>query len=605
MAERTLKSPSQAVDEVFITPRVIDKRAFEDYSAVLQDLIRDAAGKGQALQTTAVDVKLLGENLREAAKEIKGKLETAVKVLPALEQRVGKAEQLLAAAGDPEKLAKQLEKALEGVVSEKFGALERRVNALLDTAEARLTAAQQDAGGKVQSHTAEFEAYVTGRLAEVQSRVEALQRTAEEKAAAVESQLKGQWEELKARIAAMEKEVLASADGVRAQAQTHLEETLQRVETRGRTVEERCLTAENGLKAKLEEARDRINAMEQEVLTGTEGIRIRAKAELTGLLNELNERQRMIESRVREVQDRFDQASSGVVAAFGGRAAEVEKELNERLDAAKAKADSLGGAEAQRFAMAVEAIGQRARLVREEIDGSIEQARSAGQAIRDQLAVSLENARSAAENDSGALLAKVNEAVRTAETTLKPLTENARAVVGELETRLERVAPEFERSAMPHLARLETMCAQATEVAKLFEGGAQGLPLEQIITALTRAQALHEQATASSNEFKELRKQADLACAMLAEAVNQASTSMDREHDRCEQLAALVAEQSRKLDEAKAAQKTLEDTLADTIRLAKEALAMLPGHKPEPHTDAHRRNPVKDMFSRLRAELER
>lgn len=87
---------AQAVDAVFLTPRIIDRRAFEDYSAGLQALIREATGQGEALRVTGDDIRALREGLREATRELQQKLEIAVKLIPTLDQRAVRAEQMLA-----------------------------------------------------------------------------------------------------------------------------------------------------------------------------------------------------------------------------------------------------------------------------------------------------------------------------------------------------------------------------------------------------------------------------------------------------------------------------------------------------------------------------
>ena len=87
-----------AMEQVFLSPRVVDERAFEELSGSLKGLIKDAAGQSRALIATTGEVKLLGDQLREATKELQARVETAVRVIPTLDQRMNRAEQLLDAA---------------------------------------------------------------------------------------------------------------------------------------------------------------------------------------------------------------------------------------------------------------------------------------------------------------------------------------------------------------------------------------------------------------------------------------------------------------------------------------------------------------------------
>ncbi|MEZ6233489.1 MAG: hypothetical protein R3B68_04810 [Phycisphaerales bacterium] len=84
-----LPQASETMEEVFLTPRVLDGRAFEDYSASLTRLIKDASAEGQTLSRAAADVRVLKEQLAEAAGEAQRRLDTAMKVVAALERRAG------------------------------------------------------------------------------------------------------------------------------------------------------------------------------------------------------------------------------------------------------------------------------------------------------------------------------------------------------------------------------------------------------------------------------------------------------------------------------------------------------------------------------------
>ncbi|HYE63205.1 MAG TPA: hypothetical protein VD997_14515 [Phycisphaerales bacterium] len=87
------------LDQVFLSPRVIDERAYEELSGSLRTLMKDAAGQSRALIATTGEVKLLGDQLREATQQLQAKVETAVRVIPTLDQRMKQAEALLEVTG--------------------------------------------------------------------------------------------------------------------------------------------------------------------------------------------------------------------------------------------------------------------------------------------------------------------------------------------------------------------------------------------------------------------------------------------------------------------------------------------------------------------------
>lgn len=170
---QTSPDADQVIDGVFLTPRVVDQRAFEEYSASLKELIREASGRGQALRAAVGDVKVLGDNLRQATKEITGRLETAVKVMPTLEQRLGKAEQVLQLASDRTRLAEHLERTLEGLISEKLASAEKRIGLMFEGLEKRLDDARKAKEERINALVAVFESQIQTRMADWQDRLTA------------------------------------------------------------------------------------------------------------------------------------------------------------------------------------------------------------------------------------------------------------------------------------------------------------------------------------------------------------------------------------------------------------------------------------------------
>ena len=99
VAENTEQWLESTLEQVFISPRVVDERAYDELAGSLRSLMKDAAGQSRALVSTTTEVKLLGDQLREATSQLQAKVETAVRVIPTLDQRVAKAEALLEVTG--------------------------------------------------------------------------------------------------------------------------------------------------------------------------------------------------------------------------------------------------------------------------------------------------------------------------------------------------------------------------------------------------------------------------------------------------------------------------------------------------------------------------
>lgn len=131
---RAFQTEAEVVDEVFLTPRVLDQGAFREYADSLKNLIREANGKRTDLRTDADDARQLCENLTTTAARLRERLETTAKLLPTLDDRVKRAERLLEVAADKSKLPQKIEEILRAGVE----AMEKRVDDVLSKAEERL-----------------------------------------------------------------------------------------------------------------------------------------------------------------------------------------------------------------------------------------------------------------------------------------------------------------------------------------------------------------------------------------------------------------------------------------------------------------------------------
>lgn len=75
-------SIEEILDRVFLTPRVVDQRAYEELAERLKALVKEAASQTAALTTAAGEVRLLIESLRDASKELGDKVVAAERTSP-------------------------------------------------------------------------------------------------------------------------------------------------------------------------------------------------------------------------------------------------------------------------------------------------------------------------------------------------------------------------------------------------------------------------------------------------------------------------------------------------------------------------------------------
>jgi len=143
--------------EVFLTPRVIDRRVYDDLAEGLRSLIVRAGGEQRSLEQSRSEAARVGDRLDRASEDMKARLRTAARMLEALEERVGRAE---AAAKSAEErataagvLVRKLEQELTGKIEAQAEAFEQRLRRSVLEAEARVSKAAEAAAlhaGQVQ-----------------------------------------------------------------------------------------------------------------------------------------------------------------------------------------------------------------------------------------------------------------------------------------------------------------------------------------------------------------------------------------------------------------------------------------------------------------------
>ena len=80
--------------DVFLSPRVIDREAFNDYSASLRRMIEEAAQQAEALKAAAAEATQAQTALRETAARHQGRSENVTRALAAIDQRLAEADRL-------------------------------------------------------------------------------------------------------------------------------------------------------------------------------------------------------------------------------------------------------------------------------------------------------------------------------------------------------------------------------------------------------------------------------------------------------------------------------------------------------------------------------
>lgn len=133
------RAPELTVPEdLFLTPRVVNRQTFEAYARQLGELIDEARARTRELAEAAGEIRSLGDSARSGAGDLRASVEAALSVVPRLDERVADAQRALDAAQDGAELARQIETRVGATLDERLAAFEQRVGAIVERAQQRL-----------------------------------------------------------------------------------------------------------------------------------------------------------------------------------------------------------------------------------------------------------------------------------------------------------------------------------------------------------------------------------------------------------------------------------------------------------------------------------
>ena len=136
MLETDQRPTADVIQDVFLSPRVIDREAFNDYSGALRRLIEEAAHQAEALKAAAVEATQAQTALRETAARHQGRQENVTRALAAIDQRLAEADRLAQAA-------EQTRRGIEAASAEAQTALTTRTEQLAAGLDAAAVAATE------------------------------------------------------------------------------------------------------------------------------------------------------------------------------------------------------------------------------------------------------------------------------------------------------------------------------------------------------------------------------------------------------------------------------------------------------------------------------
>lgn len=157
---------SRVLSEVFLSPRVIDREAFNDYAGSLRQLIEQAVRETEGLRAAATDAQVAREALREVAGKTQPKLEAAARVMATIDARANEAEGLLKSSREAAATLDGMKAEAERSIREQVTGLEVRLAALDQRIDEQMRLAEQ----KAAQIAAAYEERLRTKIAEMESR---------------------------------------------------------------------------------------------------------------------------------------------------------------------------------------------------------------------------------------------------------------------------------------------------------------------------------------------------------------------------------------------------------------------------------------------------
>lgn len=238
--EAQVRRGADAVREVFLTPRVVDRRAFEEFSATLKGLIEQAEGRREELSSAARQAEGLREAAGSAARELRQSLEQTLRAAQSFDERLSAAEEVARRAEGLDDALERLRRSSEELIAGRLGELEARLDEALERARVRL----DESDARRARAIGEVESLIEGRLREGEQRARTLQEAFERRLGELES--------------ARAEKFLRLIDAI----ETRMDEGQSRLVEFDAAIEERVGEAQHASRRMIEEIDQRVQALE-------------------------------------------------------------------------------------------------------------------------------------------------------------------------------------------------------------------------------------------------------------------------------------------------------------------------------------------------------
>lgn len=135
--------PEVVVENVFLSPRVVDRKAFGELSGELRGIVERAAIERNTISATLDQALATARTIKDSEQAQAGNLALAAKAVKALDERIARATKIIEDAAVATENLRGLDEKAEKLIQGKMSSFEARVQAAQAAAQARVEALEQ------------------------------------------------------------------------------------------------------------------------------------------------------------------------------------------------------------------------------------------------------------------------------------------------------------------------------------------------------------------------------------------------------------------------------------------------------------------------------
>lgn len=481
--------PDLSPDEVFLTPRVIDRRAFEHYTSQLRASLHETSRESDLLARRAEAAAVVLERLERFVGSHSDVFDRASRLIESIDERQNSTGELLERVTRQTEVATKAVREIEAVATERGEAFEQRLMTLAADALDKFEGAKNDLSGQA-----------AGMRRDLIERLDAIRDQGESVLVELESRAE--------RASASLRSLLDEVEGEREATRSRTRESARELTERAEELREEIKAAGSGIKRELDGAarslREAIAAGSAHRDTIERAAELAVGRAMSGISDQTLELERLarraetivrdhrstIESLEREMEARssslVDSFEAAVRGALGQKLSEAERVSSELGDSLKTARRLMDEGELERGIREASEARRELRDAAQSLEEAVTRAIADGEEARHSLIRAAEDVR----GQSARLTLSAKETADESRPVLEELKKSI-AAAGEVVTALDAQSGALDARVETHVAVVmdERTLAMREEIGSLQDRLERSEERERVVREVVERQA--------------------------------------------------------------------------------------------------------------------